>query len=277
MLHEARGLTEPELAAIAELERRVVVSDGGRLKLEWQTLRHRPGDRVDDLLWWEDGRLLGFVGLYPFGGPLELAGMVDPAARRRGIGRALLDAALRTAAERHVDRVLLVVPRSTPAGREFALCHGGALDHSEHFLALGDTPSTDNVRDDVILRPATPEDDEVLRRIYLSAFGEGSPGYVADPSARQLVIQQAGAAVGTLRITNDEGRTGIYGFGVEPALRGRGIGRAALAMVCAQVRGEGSREVTLEVAVGNDRALGLYISVGFEPRATEDYYAITVP
>jgi ribosomal protein S18 acetylase RimI-like enzyme len=275
VLSEARGLTDDELAAIDELERSVVSSDGGRLKLEWQTLRHRPGDRVDDLLWWEDGRLVGFVGLYSFGGSLELAGMVHPGARRRGLGSALLGAALRTAADRHVDRALLVVPRSTPAGREFAVAHGGTLDHSEHFLALGATPSTEDVRGDVTLRPVTPDDGEALRRIYSGAFGGGGPGYVSTvASDRQLVIEQAGAAVGMVRITTHDSTTGIYGFAVEPALQGRGIGRAVLTMLCAQVRREGSREVTLEVAVDNDRALGLYTAVGFEPRATEDYYGL---
>jgi ribosomal protein S18 acetylase RimI-like enzyme len=279
VLNEARELTDHELAAIAELEQSVVAGDGGRLKLEWQTLRHNPGDRVNDLLWWEDGRLLGFVGLYSFGDPLELAGMVHPAARRRGIGSALLGAALGVAAERELDRALLVVPRSTPAGRAFALSHGGTLHHSEHFLALGATPSTAAGRGDVTLRPATPDDSEALHRFYSAAFGPGGAGYVgSDPSGRQLVIEQAGVAVGTVRTTTDKGRVGIYGFAVDPAFRGRGIGRAALTMVCAQarddvrddVRGEGSAEVTLEVAVGNDRALSLYTSVGFEPRATED-------
>ena len=63
-------------------------------KLEWDNLRGRSGDRVEDLLWWEGERLLGFLGIYGFGESPELAGMVAPDARRRGIGSALLDAAV---------------------------------------------------------------------------------------------------------------------------------------------------------------------------------------
>jgi hypothetical protein len=33
----------------------------------------------------------------------------------------------------------------------------------------------------------------------------------------------------------------------------------------------------LDVAVDNDRALGLYTSLGFTPIASEDYYAVPVP
>ena len=39
-------------------------------------------------------QLLGFLGIYTYSDPAELAGMVAPTARRRGIGSALLDAAL---------------------------------------------------------------------------------------------------------------------------------------------------------------------------------------
>jgi len=55
---------------------------------------------------------------------------------------------------------------------------------------------------------------------------------------------------------------------------GRGIGRDVLRRVCQLLRGEGARHVGLEVAVDNERALGLYTSVGFTPVTTEDYYAL---
>ncbi|MGH2873863.1 MAG: hypothetical protein ACRDL5_15560 [Solirubrobacteraceae bacterium] len=76
MLEQAAGLTSGALQAIAELERQVVEADGGRLKLEWDSLRGRSGDRVEDLLWWEGERLRGYLGIYGFGDSPELAGML---------------------------------------------------------------------------------------------------------------------------------------------------------------------------------------------------------
>jgi len=35
------GLSPAELTAVADLEQRVIAADGGRLKLEWPTLRAR--------------------------------------------------------------------------------------------------------------------------------------------------------------------------------------------------------------------------------------------
>src|SRR6185503_7821099 len=104
------GLSVTALDAIAGLERRVVAADGGRLKLEWDALRRRSGRDVEDVLCWDGERLLGFLGIYLHGAPtIELAGMVDPAARRRGIGTALLDAGLRVCEQREHAAVLLVV------------------------------------------------------------------------------------------------------------------------------------------------------------------------
>ncbi|MCW2667848.1 MAG: GCN5-related N-acetyltransferase, partial [Frankiales bacterium] len=115
MLTLTRGLTGAELDDIAALEARVLAADGGRLKLEPQVLAGRSGERVDDVLVHENGRLVGFLGIYDFG-DIELSGMVDPAARRRGHGAALLDAALTECRSRAAASVLLVVPRTSEGG-----------------------------------------------------------------------------------------------------------------------------------------------------------------
>src|SRR5436190_2626485 len=131
MLELAQGLSPHALAELAELGRRTVAADGGRLKLEWATLRARSGERVDDVRWRDGARLVGFLGLYAFGFPtVELAGRVEPADRRHGIGSALLDEALRLCAERAAQRVLLVVPRGSTGGHALARARGGVLDHS---------------------------------------------------------------------------------------------------------------------------------------------------
>jgi hypothetical protein len=75
------------------LAQRVIAHDGGRLKLEWATVRECT--RVVPLLnRGTDGRLDGFLGLYSFGGPpqIELVGMVDPSRRRHGIASSLMTA-----------------------------------------------------------------------------------------------------------------------------------------------------------------------------------------
>jgi len=56
--------------------------------------------------------------------------------------------------------------------------------------------------------------------------------------------------------------------------RGQGIGRAALAALCAEARALGVRALNLEVARANHRAKGLYASLGFESR--EQYHLMSL-
>src|SRR5579864_8716204 len=278
MLEPAAGLSAQALSAIADLERRVIEADGGRLKLEWGTLRRRAGDRVEDLLWWEGDRLDGFLGFYGYGPSLELAGMVAPEARRHGIATALLDAAVPLYQARGPRQVLLIVPRASVAGRHLALRRGGAFDHSEHVLVLSGAP-TDGPRESALrLRQASAADVPVLSRLLEAGFGWSAPDDLADqldsPHRRTLVIECEGATVGTVSVSRDGADAGVYGFVVDPPLQGRGIGRAALRRTCEELRADGARRIRLEVAVDNDRALALYTGVGFEPVTTEDYYSL---
>ncbi|MEP6853611.1 MAG: GNAT family N-acetyltransferase [bacterium] len=276
MLHRAEGLSADHLRAIAELERQVVAADGGRLKLEWGSLRSRPAGEVNDLLWWDGTELVGFLGRYAFGVPAELAGMVRPATRGRGIGTALLDAGLALAGEHGDGHVLVVVPRRSAAGARLAVRHGGRLDHSEHALVLEDEP-VDGPSDPAAgIRPAGPADIHAVSRLLEIGFGHPAgdvAGALSPADEPTLVVEHDGTVVGTLRLTRDGAQAGIYGFVIDEGWRGRGIGRDVLRRVCRQARAGGAERVGLEVEVDNDRALGLYTSLGFRPMTTEDYYA----
>ncbi len=125
------------------------------------------------------------------------------------------------------------------------------------------------------MRTATLADASELSRLLAAAFGEPPidlADRLAEDSARTVLVELEGAAVGTIRVTRDDDTAGIYGFAVDPAWQGRGIGRDALRRVCRELRDEGIRRIGLEVAVENDHALGLYTSLGFNQTTTEDYY-----
>jgi ribosomal protein S18 acetylase RimI-like enzyme len=268
------GLSGSTLEAIAGLERRVVAADGGRLKLEWNALRHRAGQEVEDLLWWSDGRLVGFLGIYAHGAPvLELAGMVDPEFRRQGIGTALVDEARQVYRARLHTAALLVVPRPSAAGRALALRQGGTLDHSEHALQLLGQPN--DVRTDplVTLRAATSEDLPAVDDLLELGFGWRPPANGRlDPNT--LVVERESELIGSVRLIPEGDTAGVYGFVIHPDRQGRGIGRDVLHRLCVKALAEGAKSVTLEVAVENDRALNLYTSLGFTPVTTEDYYTL---
>jgi ribosomal protein S18 acetylase RimI-like enzyme len=131
---------------------------------------------------------------------------------------------------------------------------------------------------EITLRAATVAYLPLIARQLELGFGEPPGGRLADrldsPRERTAIVERDGSAVGTLRLRRDGSDAAIYGFVVDPARQGRGIGRSALRRACEQLRAEGARRIGLEVDVDNDRALTLYTSVGFTPVITEDYFAL---
>jgi ribosomal protein S18 acetylase RimI-like enzyme len=280
MLEPSARLGPRALEAIGALERRVVEADGGRLKLEWDTLVNRAGDHVEDLLWWEDDELVGYLGLYAFESPLEVTGMVDPRVRRRGIATKLLTAAMTLGAQRNQGSVLLVVPGTSVGGRALALRHGGTFTRSEHAMELVGEPVTGTDDPHFRLRRAGPADTASVAALLQSGLSGPAPDLadrLASSRERTWLIEADGQAVGTIRLTRTAEVGGVYGFVIAPAWRGQGLGRDVLRRVCRQLRAEGATRIGLDVAVDNDRALGLYTSLGFTPIASEDYYAVPVP
>ncbi|MEV7628974.1 GNAT family N-acetyltransferase [Actinoplanes sp. NPDC089786] len=274
MVTLSAGLTPTALSAIEDLEHRVVEADGGRLKLEWNALRRRSGKDIEDVLWWDGERLLGFLGIYRHGAPdLELAGMVDPAARRRGIGAALLDAGLGQCRQREHDAILLVVPRHSVAGRSLAQRRHGRLEHSEHALQLLGAPVEVPADPRLTVRAAAAADQPAVRELLRLGFG-WEPPEVAGPDPDAFVVERAGRLIGTARLIREGDRAGVYGFVIHPDHQGQGYGRDVLHRLCRTALGDGATAVHLEVATGNDRALRLYTSLGFRPVITEDYYAL---
>jgi ribosomal protein S18 acetylase RimI-like enzyme len=274
----ARGLSVRTLHALEELETRTLTFDGGRLKLEWPVLRARVGQEVEDVLWWDGDRLVGFLGLYAFGPPsVELAGMVDPGWRRRGVATALIDAALQVCRNRGYEQALLVIPGSSVAGRHLALRREAVLKHSEHALILIGKPLEGPTDSRITLRTAAPIDAPTISALLAAAFGEPAPDVLAwltSSSQQTLLVDFEDRTVGTVRLSH-HGDTGeVYGFAVDPAWQGRGIGRNVLRRVCCQLRQEGAQRIHPEVAVDNDRAVGLYTSIGFTEVSTEHYYAL---
>lgn len=278
MLERSRGLDADALESVARLEVATIAADGGRLKLEWGALKSRRDNEVRDLLWRDDGEVVGFAGLYVFGSMTpEVTGMVHPSHRRRGIGSALLDEMVRLCSELGDAKFLLVTPRSSEAAQRLAATRGGALDHSEHALALRGAVVDGPEDPAVVLRRATVADADEVQRLLAAAFGHATvPLDLAEPNEPTMVAERDGTTIATLRVHQTPEGWGVYGLAVDPAWQGKGIGRDVLRRVCRQANDAGIERVHLEVSVENDRALGLYTSLGFAHETTEDYYGIAL-
>ncbi len=279
----SRALSPTELHAVERLEEACLAVDGGRLKLEFRTLRSRSGEHPSDFTCCDGNELVGFLGLYQWrAGEIELTGMVHPGYRRKGVWTRLYGEAVAEVRRRAVARLLLVMDREWLPAHCFAERCGAHYEGSEHRMVQLRAPAGRNRTLDVLVRTAWDEDAGFVKDCLVQAFQMPPESFELESTKAALddtlVVELDSELVGTLRVDRQEdGGTrsaGIYGFAVLPSRQGIGVGRQVLADVTESLRAEGVGRITLEVAVHNDSALHLYESSGFERVATEDYWLV---
>lgn len=106
----------------------------------------------------------------------------------------------------------------------------------------------------------------------MTAYGYGAQGIDAltrllanlDLPAGFLTVVENGRAIGWAMGVAERGHIGLHDIVVEPAARGRGIGRRLVAGLLAYGRKQGAGAAYLQTRESDDAARGLYASFGFE-------------
>jgi mycothiol synthase len=224
--------------------------------------------------------------------------VVEPAWRRRGIGRALVEAA--EAIERRLgnDAVIMGVLPDDVAGRAFLEATGFAYHSTVWDLDLApdvdvappawpdgmgarpidgrrDIPAWVELFNDAFATHPTP----IRMRLESTLADWGKPFPARDEDV--VVVEAAdGTLLGfctTDPVWTPEGgvapRAEIWTIGVRSGEQGRGLGRQLLRWGVGSLRGLGVQTVTLAVNATNARALGLYESEGFIRTTTRDRWA----
>jgi mycothiol synthase len=297
----SQALTAPQQAAIDELAARAERADGVRPLSEHALLSVRyggdPGAR--ELLVHSDGQLAGF-------GHLDLADeadgpsgelVIDPALRRRGLGRALIAAMAAQAGQRplrlwaHGDR---------PAAAGLAAAAGFERTRELYQLRrpLTSGPALDEPRipDGITVRPfQVGRDEEAWVRVNHLAFAshpEQGSWTRADLDLREqepwfdpagfFLAERAGRLAGfhwtkvhQAAGAGEHGPIGeVYVVGVDPAEQGSGLGRALTLIGLRYLRDRGLPQVMLYVDGENAGAVRLYESLGFRRWHTDVMFTV---
>ena len=251
-------------------------------------LKQRSGNDTFDFLYYEQGQLVGYLGIDNYGTQEKaVVGIVHPEHRRKGIARLLLHAAKEEARHSGIEQLVLMCERASTSGTAFAQAIHAHLDYSEHEMVLGTFQERLVFDERIAIRQAlNPDDVDALVSIMAMDMGdvEQAQRYVMDAFKRDnqhFYLMTFGGSdlgcdepIGSLRLSYLSEDTGIYGFVVRPEYRGKGYGRQLLQEVIRILRSESSKGIMLEVDVNNTNALGLYLSLGFEIKTTYDYYNV---
>ncbi len=276
----ARDLSAEVQAAARALRDLCNREDGLDLKVEVESAPWDRGSGPNRFLYYLDGALVGFCSLDE-GGDIEVCGMVHPAYRRRGIGRALLDAARSEARARGKSSILLIGEDGSPGARALAASVDAPREFAEHHMELHGPGPQPPAAPRVEMRRATLDDIDALTEITAAAFGDPEDfvrsritADLPDPNQRFYVGWFEGRPVGSLKVYTHGPGAGIYAFGVRPADRGKGLGRAILTETIRLLQADGRDPMTLEVETENTPAVNLYLSCGFQTTTTYGYYRV---
>ena len=287
-------LTVEMAELIATLEKSCVDYDGTALKLELDyklacaraesiaEVTSEANDKNEFLAWYGD-RLVGYIGICGFGGStMEVNGMVEPDFRKHGIFSALFENVREEWLKRSMLPMLLLTDRNSIAGQAFVRKTGAIHAHSEYEMILDLSKKEIPVNSEKIrLRKATNDDAEQVafqNAIYFGESMENVPLIMPEDEAKRgltIYIAEADESIiGKVNLQRTGDLGAVYGLGVLPEFRGRGLGRAILLSAVETFKADGYDKVMLQVEAMNDTALGLYLSCGFEMTSTMDYFEL---
>lgn len=247
-----------------------------------------------------DGTLVGWAGVRSASTVIDvdrvqLEGGVLPSRRGEGIGRELLDWAVRRGSDLHRERhpavpaeLAVWVPESVPSLEALVRAAGFRPTRWWYGMQrdLESLPPVPTVPAGLRLEPWTPARDDAVRRAHGEAFADhwgsvppdaqrwaqwftGSQGF--RPSISRLVLDGDSVAAYLLSYfyEADAAATGVREayigqIGTLRPWRKRGLGTVLMAAALAAFRDEGYQRASLTVDTGNPTgALGLYERSGF--------------
>ena len=259
-----------------------------------QVLRELAGPTGDHLIAADpDGQVVGYLHLTPGtdGGESVAELVVAPRARRRGVGSALMRAAI----ERSGGRIRFwshgTLPAATAAADAVGLRAVRSL--TRMIRPLVDVPDTAVPQGITVRTYAGPQDHAELLRVNNAAFdwhpeqGGWTYGVLAErlgqpwfePEGLFLAFDDAtGRLVGFHWTKIHDGNLGeVYVLGVDPAAHGRGLGKALTVVgmrhLASRLAGSHQPDVMLYVESDNTAALATYRALGFTVAGVDTAFA----
>jgi ribosomal protein S18 acetylase RimI-like enzyme len=232
-------------------------------------------------MYYDDDNLIGYIGICRFGGnTLEVNGMVHPEYRRRGIFKTLFSLVKDEWYKRESQRLLLLCDHHSSSGLEF-IRHSGNVthDHSEYEMFLRSGSKQDVKANNVGLKKAMNLDAKEIawqNSVYFDKEYKEEDLLLPEEEEKCgtsiYLAEVDNKVIGKVHLEVSEGNGGIYGLGVLPEYRNKGYGREILVRAIEKLKERNLKDIMLQVAVKNNRALNLYCSCGFEITSTMDYF-----
>lgn len=275
-----RTLTDSQITEVRSLEAVCRAEEPFALQLFLSSALNCDAAMDAFFLLYEGDVLMGYLILFaPDPGLAEVTALVRPEYRRRGCFTRLLAAAREEAAAHSVTAFLLCHEPVCQSGGAVLKKFSLTLDRTEYQLELDRAALPPIPETTLTLIRADRSMAESLSRVSAAAFGEEdteekcrqTERFLSCPTVTSWAAMLDGQIIGQAALNTEGGEGYLCGLCITPALQGRGLGRAMLALA---VR-ESARfdlPICLDVDSTNKRAYRLYRSGGFAEKARCDYW-----
>lgn len=239
-----------------------------KLELDYKLAHMANEETENEFLYYQDNRIVGYLGVIAFGDTAEVTGMVHPNYRRQGIFTKLMRAALEKMHDRQYGEILLLTDEKSLSGKGFIDFFGGVYKNSEYEMTYTSHPL--NSRSLLRFEKAEASDLAAIITIDEKCFGKSHRTDIENT----FTAHNSESMVGKVRLELINGEGGIFGLGVLPEFRNYGYGKSLLENSIYELINRGAKKVFLQVVTNNENALGLYLNTGFIIENRVDYYKL---
>jgi ribosomal protein S18 acetylase RimI-like enzyme len=274
-------LSLQQLQDLQELRRCCQLIDGSTPNLYLHILA-KPRALPASFFYYEQDQLLGFATAFFFyETTAEVALLVHPKARRRGIAKRLLQTLLPLVQLQDYNKLLF----SSPAGLHSDWLSKNKLiyQHTEYYMErTGNTPLPQQ-SSYLSFRKAQLTDLEQLCLIDARAFHkqdinrrrfEELLSVFSEEEYTLIVVLEHEQVVGKAHMRWQSDKVTLSDIAIIPERQGSGLGTALISYCINLALEKGCHCVNLDVETHNQRALALYTRLGFQTKNTLDYWSI---
>lgn len=232
-----------------------------------------------NILYYDNDKLIGYLRTYFFyANACEVAVMVDPAFRRRGIARAMLNEIIPTLQIEQIKNLFFSSPKDLNQDWLSALTftfHG-----SERQMQYDPQKPISVSFKPAAIRLATQKDIPILIELDDICFPNKKPdaeevfrNLLSTNNCSIFVLTQDQRIVGKAHVFKESDRARITDIGVLPEYRGRGLASTLIKYCINHALINNKAKIVLDVELTNESALKLYDGLGFRIVNAHDYWS----
>lgn len=280
-LTKTTKLSKNELKEIKNLSILSHNTDGFKTKFYWNILEDRKLPEFDDFLYYVEGNLAAYVGVFAFKeAEVELSAIIHPKFRQQGHFKTLLTEIFLELSKRNFKKCLLISNRDSNIAMQIMQKLNAEFAHSEYEMVLKSYPKFENLPS-LQLREYTQDDIIDLAQMDALCFNSSLDKMIfrfissmGEKNRKVYVALHNEEKIGKVHLRTDEkNHVYIHDLCILPAHRRKQLATAMVMEIIEMLKQKKINAVYLDVEGKNESAIKLYQKCGYDITAIYDFWA----